>query len=62
MDEEKVADVFFQDFNKVSDTLSHGIFPDKLSNSEMNRYMICWVMYRLDDRDQRVVANGATSG
>ncbi|KAK4806808.1 hypothetical protein QYF61_005604 [Mycteria americana] len=43
-------------------TVPHSILLDKLSNCEMNRFTVRWVKNWLNNRAQRVVGNGATSG
>ena len=50
------------DSSKVFDTVPHSLISDKLSNSEMNRYMMPWVKNWLNGRAQRVVVDGITSG
>ncbi|KAK4806781.1 hypothetical protein QYF61_005577 [Mycteria americana] len=62
VDEGKAVDVVFLDLSKAFDTVPHSILLDKLSNCEMNRFMVRWVKNWLNGRAQRVVVNGATSG
>lgn len=38
----------------------HSILLDKLSNYEMNRFILCYVLNWLNGRAQRVIMNGAT--
>ncbi|PKU36246.1 rna-directed dna polymerase from mobile element jockey-like [Limosa lapponica baueri] len=64
VDERKAVDVFvfFLDFSRAFDIIPHSILLGKLSNCEMTRYTVHWVKNWLNDRAQRVVVNGATSG
>ncbi|KAK4815480.1 hypothetical protein QYF61_003016, partial [Mycteria americana] len=56
VDEGKAMDVVFLDFSQAFDTVPHSILLDKLSNCEMSRYTLHWVMNRLKGRAQRVVS------
>lgn len=47
------------DFSNAFDTVIHSILLDKLSNCEMNSFMVCWDMNWLDGRTQRIVLNEA---
>lgn len=62
VDEGKAVEITFLDFSKRFDTVLHGIVLDKLSNWEMNRFVLRWVMIWLNSRAQRVALNGVTSG
>ena len=62
VDERKVVDVVFLDFSKAFNTVPHSILLDKLSNCETSKYKVLWMKNWLNDRAQRVVVNGATSG
>ena len=62
LDEKKAMDVVFLDFSKAFDTVPHNVLLDKLSNCELNRYLVCWVKNWLKGRAQRVLAIGAASG
>ncbi|KAK4822566.1 hypothetical protein QYF61_016135 [Mycteria americana] len=62
LDEGKAVDVFFLDFSKAFDTVSHSIPLDTLSNCGMSQCTVRWVKNWLNGRAQRVVVNGATSG
>lgn len=60
--EGKDVDVIFLDVSKAFDTVPHGIFLDELSNCEVTRFTLYWVMNWLNGRTQRVLVNGATFG
>ncbi|GAB0180000.1 mitochondrial enolase superfamily member 1 [Grus japonensis] len=60
VDEGKVVDVVFLDFNTTA--VPHSILLDKLSNYAMSGFTVHWVKNWLKGRAQRVVVNGATSG
>lgn len=62
MDKEKLADVIFLDLSKTFDTTPHSILLDRLSNWEIKRLTLRWVMSWLNGRAQRAVLGGATSG
>lgn len=57
-----MVDIIFLDFSKTSDTTPHSILLDRLSNWEIKRLTLRWVMSWLNSRAQRVVLGGATSG
>lgn len=59
VDEGKAADIIFLDFSKAFDTVSRSILLDKVSNCEINRITLCWVMSWLSGSS---AANRATSG
>jgi len=44
LDEMKVVDIAFLDFNKAFDTVPQSILLDELSSCEMSRYTLRWVM------------------
>ena len=47
--------------NSKNKPVMHNILLDKLSNCEMNRSILCYVLNWLNGRAQRAVVNGATS-
>lgn len=60
VDEGNAVDVIFLDFNKTFDTYRNLL--NKLSYSEMEKYMVCCVKNCVNHRAQSVVANrGASS-
>lgn len=59
--EGNVRDVFYLDFIKALDTLSHCIVLEKLSVHGLDRCTVLWVKNCLDDRAQRAVVNGEAS-
>lgn len=61
VDERMAVDVIFLHFSKAFGTAPHSILLDKLSNCEISRFMLFWVMNWLDGRAQRIVVNRATS-
>ena len=62
MDEGKAVDVVFLDFSTSFDTVPHSILLDKLSNCGMSGFTVHWMKNWLNDRAQRDVVYGATSG
>ncbi|KAK4824601.1 hypothetical protein QYF61_016870 [Mycteria americana] len=62
VDEGKAVDVVFLDFSKAFDIVPHSILLDKLSNCEINRFIVHCVKNWPKGRAQRVVVSGATSG
>lgn len=62
MDEGKAADVFYLDFTKTFDTISHSIILEELAALGLDRYSVHWVKKQLDRRDQRVLVYLVTSG
>ncbi|CAM5133806.1 unnamed protein product [Eretmochelys imbricata] len=62
VDEGKAVDVFFLDFSKAFDTVSHSILASKLKKYGLDEWTIIrWIESWLDCRAQRVVINGSTS-
>ena len=61
MEEGNVVDVFYLDFSKAFDTVSHSIVPEKLAVHGLDGYTLCWVKNWLDGRAQRVLVNGVKS-
>lgn len=59
VDEGKAVKINFLNFSKAFDIVCHSILVDKLSNCEINRLTLCWVMSWLSGSS---VANKATSG
>ena len=49
------------DFSKAFDTVSHYILSDKLKATNINPYVINWILDFLSQRKQRVVVDGITS-
>lgn len=49
------------DFSKAFDTVSHKIICDKLKSTNINPYIINWIISFLDNRKQRVVVDDATT-
>ena len=47
------------DFSKAFDTVSHKIICDKLKSTNINPYIINWIISFLDNRKQRVVVDDA---
>ena len=62
VDQGKPVDVVVLDFSKAFDTVSHSILLDKLSSTELDKSIICWVSNWLMDQAQRRIVNGVTSG
>ena len=48
------------DFSKAFDTVSHYILSDKLKATDINPYVINWILDFLSQRKQRVVVHGIT--
>ena len=48
------------DFSKAFDTVSHYILSDKLKATDINPYVINWILDFLSQRKQRVVVDGIT--
>ncbi|CAM5142384.1 unnamed protein product, partial [Natator depressus] len=61
VDEGKAANMFFLDFSKAFDTVSHSILASKLKKYELDEWTIRWVESWLDCRAQRVAINGSMS-
>ncbi|KAK4821913.1 hypothetical protein QYF61_004916 [Mycteria americana] len=61
VDEGKAVDVFYLDFSKAFDTVSHSILLEKLAAHGLGGCTLCWVKNWLDGRAQRVVVNGVKS-
>ncbi|CAM4500980.1 unnamed protein product [Lepidochelys kempii] len=61
VDEGKAVDVFFLDFSKAFDTVSHSILVSKLRKYGLDECTIRWVESWLDCQAQRVVINGSMS-
>ena len=49
------------DFSKAFDTVSHYILSDKLKATNINPYVINWILDFLNQRKQRVVVDGITT-
>ena len=50
------------DFSKAFDPVSPTILLDKLSSTQLDKSIICWVSNWLRGQAQRVIVNGVTSG
>ncbi|KAK4822392.1 LOW QUALITY PROTEIN: hypothetical protein QYF61_014162 [Mycteria americana] len=57
----KAVDVFYLDFSKAFDTVSHSILLEKLAAHGLGGCSLHWVKNWLDGRAQRVVVNGVKS-
>nr|XP_054507437.1 uncharacterized protein LOC129132398 [Agelaius phoeniceus] len=55
------VDVFYLDFSKAFDTVSHSILLEKLVPHSLDRNTLCWVKNWLDGLAQKVVVNHAAS-
>ena len=49
------------DFSKAFNTVSHYILSDKLKATDINSYVINWILAFLSQRKQRVVVDGITT-
>ena len=58
-DSDFVRRVLSFDFSKEFDTVSHKIICDKLKSTNINPYIINWIISFLDNRNQRVVVDVA---
>ncbi|KAF4801370.1 hypothetical protein TURU_035804 [Turdus rufiventris] len=61
VDAGRTVDVFYLDFSKVFDIVSHRILLEKLAAHSLDRSTLCWIKNCLDGQAQRVVVNGAAS-
>ncbi|CAM4564772.1 unnamed protein product [Lepidochelys olivacea] len=61
VDEGKAEDVFFLDFSKAFDMVSHSILASKLKKYGLDEWTIRWIGSWLDCRAQRVVINDSMS-
>ncbi|GAB0181302.1 mitochondrial enolase superfamily member 1 [Grus japonensis] len=61
VDEGKAVDVFYLDFSKAFDTISHIILLEKLAAHGLDGCTLHWVKNWLDGQAQRVVVNGVAS-
>ncbi|KAK4832295.1 hypothetical protein QYF61_021694 [Mycteria americana] len=61
VDKGKAVDVFYLDFSKAFDTVSHSIHLEKLAAHGLDGRTLRWVKNWLDGRAQRVVVNGVKS-
>ncbi|CAM4578502.1 unnamed protein product [Caretta caretta] len=61
VDEGKAVDVFFLDFSKAFDMVSHSILVSKLKKYGLDEWTIRWIESWLDCPAQRVVINGSMS-
>ncbi|KAJ7407622.1 RNA-directed DNA polymerase from mobile element jockey-like protein [Pitangus sulphuratus] len=60
-DDGKAVNAVNLDFSKVFDTISHNILLEKLVAYDLMGCSVQWVENELDDWDQTVLVNGATS-
>ncbi|PKU39519.1 rna-directed dna polymerase from mobile element jockey-like [Limosa lapponica baueri] len=61
LDEGKVVDIFYLDFQKTFDTVPHRILVEKLAAHGLDEHTICWIKHWLPGRSQSVVLNGVKS-
>ncbi|KAK4825812.1 hypothetical protein QYF61_002417 [Mycteria americana] len=61
VDEGKAGDVFYLDFSKAFDTVSHSILLDKMAAHDLDGHTFYWVKNWLDGWAQRVVVNAVKS-
>jgi len=61
VDEGKAVNVFYLDFSKAFDTVSHGIRLEKLAAHGLDGCTHHWIKNWLNGRAQRVVVNGVKS-
>lgn len=61
VDERKAVDVFYIDFSKAFDTVSHSTLLEKLAAHGLGRYTLCQVKSCLCGWAQRAVMNGVKS-
>ncbi|GAB0203287.1 hypothetical protein GRJ2_002794300 [Grus japonensis] len=61
VDEGKAVDVFYLDFSKAFNTVSHSILLEKLVAHGLDRCTLHWVKNWLEGRAQRVVVNRVKS-
>lgn len=54
------VDVVGLDFSSAFDAVSHSILLDKLSSTQLEKSIVCWVSDWLRGQAQRVIANGVT--
>lgn len=52
--------IFFY-FSKAFNTVSQSILLDKMSNTQLNKHVMCWVRNWITGWAQRVTVNGVTS-
>jgi len=62
IDQGKSVDDVVRDFSKDFDAASHSIFLDKMSSTQLDKSIICWVNNWLTGQDQRGIVNEVTSG
>ncbi|MCQ3996755.1 hypothetical protein FK506_26925 [Klebsiella pneumoniae] len=61
LNEGKVLDVFYLDFSKAFDTVSHSILLETLAAHGLDRCTLSWVKNWLNGQAQRVMENGVES-
>ncbi|PKU39573.1 rna-directed dna polymerase from mobile element jockey-like [Limosa lapponica baueri] len=61
IDEGRALDVFYRDFSKAFDTISHSILIGKLRKYGLDEWTVGWIENRLKDRAQRVMISGTES-
>ena len=57
VDDGRVVDVFYLDFSKTFDTVSHGILLQKLAAHGLDSFTLCWAKNWLEGQAQSVVVN-----
>lgn len=62
VDQGNPVDVIFLNFRKAFSTASHSIFPDKMSNVQLDKRIIQWVNNWLMGWAWSVIVNGFTLG
>ncbi|CAM5087038.1 unnamed protein product [Natator depressus] len=61
VDEGKVVNLLFLDFNKAFDTVSHSILASMLKKYGLDEWTVRWIESWLDHQAQQVVINGSMS-
>ena len=61
LDNNRQVDVLYLDFSKAFDLVDHAILLQKLQLHGINGSLLCWFDSYLNDRQQRVVIEGAVS-
>ena len=58
VDEGVAVDVFYLEFSKAFDTVSHSLLPETLTARGLDGHSFCWVENWLESQTGRVLANG----
>jgi len=61
VDGARAVDVFYLDFSKAFDTVSHNILLGKLRKCGLDEWLVRWIENWLNGRTQRAVISGAES-